>query len=165
MPFWAKDIKVGCANINAKAEGIDTRPAFREAFQRHRCLMPVDNFYEWRKKPTSKQPYAITLANRALMVLAGLWEIWRSPAGERVRSFAIITTRANELCAELHGRMPVILSQQNWPPWLGEGPADPAHLKAMLAPCPSKRMICWQHSHAGLLRWPLRFLMGKTAAS
>jgi putative SOS response-associated peptidase YedK len=90
VPFWAKDIKVGFANINAKAEGIEGKPAFREAFQRRRCLVPVDNFYEWKKTATGKQPYAIALADRGLIGLAGLWENWRSPAGEWVRSFAII---------------------------------------------------------------------------
>jgi len=109
VPFWAKDIKVGFANINAKAEGIENRPAFREAFQQRRCLVPVDNFYEWKKTATGKQPYALALADRSLMALAGLWETWRSPAGERVRSLAIITTTPNELCAELHNRMPVVL--------------------------------------------------------
>src|SRR4029077_15982670 len=87
VPFWAKDIKVGFANINAKAEGIDTKPAFREAFERRRCLVPVDSFYEWKKTVTGKQPYAIALADRRLMALAGLWENWRSPAGEWMRSF------------------------------------------------------------------------------
>src|SRR6266403_4993016 len=134
VPFWAKDIKVGFANINAKAEGIDGKPAFREAFQRRRCLVPVDNFYEWKKSPAGKQPYAIALADRGLMALAGLWENWRSPAGEWVRSFAIITTTPNKLCAELHDRMPVVLGPQVWPEWLGEEPADPARLKVLLAP-------------------------------
>jgi putative SOS response-associated peptidase YedK len=99
VPFWAKDLNVGFANINAKAEGIENRPAFREAFQRRRCLVPVDGFYEWKKIATGKQPYAIALADRRLMALAGLWENWRSPAGEWIRSFAIITTEPNELCA------------------------------------------------------------------
>jgi putative SOS response-associated peptidase YedK len=103
VPFWAKDLKVGFANINAKAEGIESRPAFREAFQRRRCL-----------------------ADRRLMALAGLWENWRSPAGEWVRSFAIITTTPNELCAERHNRMPVILKPEAWPVWPGEEPATPA---------------------------------------
>jgi putative SOS response-associated peptidase YedK len=109
-------------------------------FQRRRCLVPVDNFYEWKKTATGKQPYAIALADRRLMALAGLWENWRSPAGEWVRSFAIITTRPNELCAELHDRMPVILRPEAW---LGEEPADPIPLKALLAPYPSEGMMCW----------------------
>ena len=143
VPFWAKDIKVGFANINAKAEGIETKPAFREAFQRRRCLVPVDNFYEWQKTPAGKQPYAIALADRGLMALAGLWESWWSPAGERMRSFAIITTTPNELCAALHNRMPVVLKPESWPVWLGEEPADASALKALLAPFPSEEMTCW----------------------
>jgi putative SOS response-associated peptidase YedK len=86
VPYWAKDLKVGFANINAKAEGIENKPAFRDAFQRRRCLVPVDNFYEWKKTSAGKQPYAIALADRGLMALAGLWENWKSPAGEWVRS-------------------------------------------------------------------------------
>ena len=82
IPHWAKDINVGFANINAKAEGIGNRPAFRDAFERRRCLVPVDNFYEWKKTATGKKPYAVALADRSLMALAGLWENWRSPAGE-----------------------------------------------------------------------------------
>src|ERR1700758_4491465 len=80
IPYRAKDIKVGFANINAKAEGIESKPAFGKAFERRRCLVPVDNFYEWKKTATGKQPYAIALADRGLMALAGLWENWHSPA-------------------------------------------------------------------------------------
>jgi putative SOS response-associated peptidase YedK len=143
IPHWAKDINVGFANINAKAEGIENRPAFRHAFERRWCLVPVDNFYEWKKTATGKQPYAVALADRGLMALAELWENWRSPAGEWVRSFAIITTMRNELCAELHNRMPVVLKPERWPEWLGEEPADPRQLKALLAPYPSDEMTCW----------------------
>ena len=143
IPYWAKDIKIGFSTINARAEEVDTKPAFREAFQRRRCLVPVDNFYEWAKTGTGKQPYAIALADRRLMALAGLWETWRSPAGERVRSFTIVATTPNELCAELHNRMPVVLNPQAWPMWLGEQPADVPQLKALLAPHPSEDMICW----------------------
>jgi putative SOS response-associated peptidase YedK len=139
VPFWAKDIKVGFANINAKAEGIEGKPAFREAFQRRRCLVPVDNFYEWKKTPTGKQPYAIALADRHLMALAGLCENWRSPAGEWIRSFAVITTRPNELCAELHNRMPVVLKPAAWPAWLGEEPADAPQLKTCSRPTRRRR--------------------------
>jgi putative SOS response-associated peptidase YedK len=143
VPFWAKDIKVGFSNINAKTEGIESKPAFREAFQRRRCLVPVDNFYEWKNTAAGKQPYAIALSDRGLMALAGLWETWRSPAGESVRSFAIVTTRPNELCAELHDRMPVVLAPDVWPQWLGEEPTDPSRLKALLAPYPAEKMSCW----------------------
>lgn len=143
VPFWAKDIKVGFSNINAKAEGVDTRPAFREAFQRRRCLVPLDNFYEWKKLGKDRQPYAVALADRRLMAMAGLWESWRSPAGERLRSFAIVTTAANELLAPVHDRMPVILGPENWALWLGEAPANPVRLKALLVPYPAEDMVIW----------------------
>jgi putative SOS response-associated peptidase YedK len=77
------------------------------------------------------------------MGMAGLWETWRSPADERIRSFTIITTQPNELCAELHNRMPVVLKPDPWPAWLGEQPATVPDLKAMLAPCPAGGMIAW----------------------
>ena len=92
-------------------------------------------------------PYAIALADRGLMALAGLWENWRSPAGEWVRSFAIVTCPPNELCAELHNRMPVVLGPETWPAWLGEEPADARQLKAMRAPNPSEEMTCWPSRH------------------
>jgi putative SOS response-associated peptidase YedK len=144
VPFWAKDIKVGFSNINAKAETVDTRPAFREAFARRRCLVPFDCFYEWKKLGKDREPYAVSLADRRLMALAGLWESWRSPAGERVRSFTIVTTAPNALLAELHDRMPVILAPEAWPVWLGESPAGPEQLKALLKPYPAAGMITWR---------------------
>jgi putative SOS response-associated peptidase YedK len=143
IPYWAKDIKIGFSTINARAEEIDTKPAFREAFRQRRCLVPLDSFYEWKKTATGKQPYAIGLKGGGLTAMAGLWETWRSPAGERIRSFTIATTTPNELCAELHNRMPVMLKPERWPAWLGEGPATVPDLKAMLAPYPSEDMIAW----------------------
>jgi putative SOS response-associated peptidase YedK len=143
VPYWAKDVKIGYSTFNAKAEGIDTRPAFREAFARRRCLVPLDGFYEWKKLGRERQPYAVARADRRLMAMAGLWESWRSPQGERLRSFTIVTTAPNELLAPLHDRMPVILGPENWPMWLGEAPADPARLKAVLIPYPADEMIIW----------------------
>jgi putative SOS response-associated peptidase YedK len=120
---------------------VDTKPAFRDAFKRRRCLVPIEAFYEWKKLgPKEKQPYAIALADRGVMALAGLWENWKSPAEEWVRSFTIVTTTPNALCAEIHDRMPVILPPEAWPAWLGEEPADADRLKALLAPYPAEGM-------------------------
>jgi putative SOS response-associated peptidase YedK len=143
VPYWAKDLKIGFSTINAKAEGIETRPAFREAFRRRRCLVAIDSFYEWQKRHGDKQPYAVALADGRLMALAGLWENWRSPDGEWLRSFTIVTTAANDLLAPLHDRMPVILDQPAWPSWLGEAPAEADRLKALLIPYPSEKMTIW----------------------
>ena len=130
VPFWAKDIKVGFANINAKAE----------AFQRRSSLSITSTS---GKRPDREAAYAVALVDRRLMALAGLCETWRSPAGERVRSFAIITTAPNELCAELHNQMPAVLKPAAWPAWLGEEPADAPQLKALLAHYPSEEMVAW----------------------
>ena len=92
-----------------------------------------------RKTENGKQPYALALADRGIMALAGLWENWHSPAGEWVRSFAIVTTVPNQLCAEIHNRMPVILKPDAGPAWLGEEPADGPQLKALLGPLPRRR--------------------------
>jgi putative SOS response-associated peptidase YedK len=105
--------------------------------------VPVDSFYEWKKMATGKQPYAIALADHGIMALAGLWENWHSPAGEWIRTFAVITIHPNELCAELHNRMPAVLKPEMWPVWLGEEPATVRDLKAMLGPYPTEDMIAW----------------------
>ena len=143
VPYWASDIKIGYSTFNAKAEGLDARPAFREPFRRRRCLVPLDGFYEWKKLGDKRQPYAVALADRRLMAVAGLWDSWRSPQGERLRSFTIITTKPNELLAPLHDRMPVILDPRHWPAWLGEEAADPAQLRTLLAPYPADDMAIW----------------------
>ncbi len=108
-----------------------SRPAFRGAWQAgRRCLVLADGYYEWRDG--DKQPFAVALANRGPMTLAGLWDDWRSPAGERIRSFAIITTVANALLAPLHGRMPVVIPPDYWTDWLGENSPTDSALKTLL---------------------------------
>src|SRR6266446_6526786 len=105
VPYWAKDIKIGFSTINAMAETVNSKAVFREAFARRRCIVPVDSFYEWKKLDDgkTKQPYAIALADRSLMALAGLWETWKSRANaETVWSFTIVTTNPNALCSSLH---------------------------------------------------------------
>jgi putative SOS response-associated peptidase YedK len=145
IPHWARDIKIGYSTFNARAEGIETRAAFRDAWKaRRRCLVIADGYYEWRA--ADKQPFAVALGNRGPMTFAGLWEHWRDPAdaaAKPLKSFAIITTQANEMLRPLHQRMPAILAPKNWSTWLGETAAAETELKAMLTPYPSAAMAFW----------------------
>jgi putative SOS response-associated peptidase YedK len=144
VPHWAKDLKIGFSTINAMAETVDSKPVFRDAFATRRCLVPIEAFYEWKKLgPKEKQPYAFALAGGGFMALAGLWENWKSPAGEWVRSFTIVTCPPNELCGKIQNRMPVILPPETWPLWLGEDAAGSEELKTMLRPYPADDMACW----------------------
>ena len=142
VPSWATDLKIGYSTFNARAEGVDSRPAFRNAWKaRRRCLVIADGYYEWRN--ADKQPFAVALGNRGPMTFAGLWDLWHPPNGETLASFAIITTQANELLAPLHDRMPVLLAPDRWAAWLGETAVTDTDLKAMLKPYPGAAMSFW----------------------
>jgi putative SOS response-associated peptidase YedK len=142
IPAWSKDGKMKVPTFNAKAETVDQLATFREAWrQGRRCLVVTDGFYEWRRG--DKQPFAIACAKNRLTIMAGLYETWRSPAGERIRTCTVITTDANALLAPLHDRMPVVLEEKDWPAWLGEVAVSPDELKALLRPFPSEQMELW----------------------
>ena len=139
LPWWAKDQKIAWKLINARAETVATAPAFKKAFAKRRCLVPVDGFYEWKKVGKEKRPYLIGMATGEPFTLAGLWENWKDPAsGEWVRTFTIITTDANELVRELHDRMPVVIGADDRDRWLNS--ADPQEL---LRPYPAELMTMW----------------------
>jgi putative SOS response-associated peptidase YedK len=135
IPHWATDAKVGSKMFNARAETLTTSPAFRDAFKRKRCLVPVDSFYEWKREGTVRQPYRIVQDDRGPLALAGLWAGWKDPATDTVRrTFTIITSRPNEALTDLHDRMPVIIPKAAWARWLDPDPADPGELLALLEP-------------------------------
>jgi putative SOS response-associated peptidase YedK len=139
VPHWSTDLKAGSRMFNARAETITTSPAFRAAFQRRRCLVPVDAFYEWRRLGTERQPYAIGREDGLPLVLAGLWAGWRDPASDPEaplirRTFTIVTTTPNTVMAELHDRMPVVLPPDAWDRWLDPTPPDQGELLALLQP-------------------------------
>jgi putative SOS response-associated peptidase YedK len=142
VPLWAKDLSFGPKCINARSETVASNNIFKDAFERRRCLVPADGFYEWQKQGgKTTQPYAIVPAEAGIFAFAGLWERWKNPAdGSIVRSFTIVTGRPNALCAPIHERMPVILPPPAWPGWLGETEASPAALLALLQPYPAERM-------------------------
>ena len=130
VPSWAKDPSVGNRMINARAEGIATKPAYRAAVARRRCLIPADAFYEWQKRsdpdgrPKGKLPFAVKRVDGQPMALAGIWEVWRDkadPDAPPLRTCAIVTTEANDLMAPIHDRMPVILERKDWATWLDPG--------------------------------------------
>jgi putative SOS response-associated peptidase YedK len=145
IPRWAKTSKMEYPTFNARADTLTEKATFRDAWKKgRRCLVVTDGFYEWRKadKPP-KQPFAIACVNDELTVMAGLWEEWKGPTGEIITSCTIITTEANSLLASVHDRMPVILSEEDWPAWIGETLATEPELKALLRPYPSQGMKLW----------------------
>jgi putative SOS response-associated peptidase YedK len=140
IPAWAKDKSVGYKMINARAEGIATKPAFRSALKARRCLVVASGFYEWQKTASGKQPYWIGFADRRSLAFAGLWESWTDPVGgERIDSYTLITTEPNALCAPIHNRMPVILDPADYDRWLtAEAPPED-----LLRPFPAGEMAAY----------------------
>jgi putative SOS response-associated peptidase YedK len=140
VPRWAKDVKIGSRMINARAESLATSNAYKSAFQRRRCIIPADGFYEWQKREgqKTKQPYFISRPDGEPYALAGLWEVWKGTDGEQepLRSCTIITTEPNEVMATIHDRMPVILPPEAWDTWLDREVQDVELLSELLVPAP-----------------------------
>lgn len=135
VPHWSTDLKGGSRMFNARAETITTSPAFREAFRRRRCLVPVDSFYEWKREGTLRQPYRVVRDDGRPLALAGLWAGWKDPESGLVRrTFTIVTTTPNDAIADLHDRMPVLVPDDAWARWLDPAPSDPTELLALLQP-------------------------------
>jgi putative SOS response-associated peptidase YedK len=142
IPSWAKDPSIGNRMINARAETLAEKTAFRSAYKYHRCLIFADGFFEWQARPglKSKIPHFIRLKSGASFTFAGLWEHWQSANGSEVRSATIITTEPNELMASIHNRMPVILQPDTYAQWLDSAPQSPNRLNNLLVPYPSGEM-------------------------
>ena len=134
IPFWAKDPKIGARMINARAETVAEKPAFRNALKKRRCLVLADGYYEWQKTPVGKRPYRIVLRSGEPFAMAGLWEKWKDHQGNVVPSCTIITTEANDFLAPIHNRMPVILPRDAEGVWLDPDVKDSASLTSILAP-------------------------------
>jgi putative SOS response-associated peptidase YedK len=145
IPSWAKDPKIGNRLINARAETLAEKPSFRAAFRRRRCLIPANGFYEWKQEPgrKSKTPMYIRLKSGKPFALAGLWESWHAPDGSNVLSCTIVTTQPNELLADIHNRMPVILPKGAYSLWLEPGEVDAGKLQSLLGPFPASEMTAY----------------------
>ena len=140
IPSWATDPAIGNRMINARAETVAVKPAFRVALRKRRCLVVADGFYEWEKRGRVKQPVYIVLKTREPFGFAGLWETWTSPQGEAIHTCTIITTDANELLLPIHDRMPVIHSRDAEAIWLDATMQEPAKLLPFLKPYPAQEM-------------------------
>ncbi len=134
IPRWAKDPKIAFRTINARAETVASKPAFREAFRKRRCLIPADGFYEWRHQKGVKQPFFVQQKEGRPFALAGLWEQWQRD-GEQIQSCTIVVTQANAVLRTVHDRMPVIVSPADYASWLDPTSHDETLLASLVAAC------------------------------
>lgn len=142
IPSWAKEAKTGYRMINARAETVAEKPAFRAALRRRRCLLPADGFYEWRQSAQGKQPYYIRMKDAGVFAFAGLWEHWQH-ADELIESCAIIVTEANDTVRPVHERMPVIIEPADYAQWLDPQRQLPEAVLDLLRPYPAAAMMAY----------------------
>ncbi|MGN7357605.1 SOS response-associated peptidase [Paenibacillus sp. SAF-054] len=140
VPSWAKDSSMGSRMINARSETLAQKPAYRLPFERKRCLIPADGFYEWQQTGSGKRPYRIKLKSSELFSMAGLYDIWVREDGSRLATCTVITTRPNSLMEPIHDRMPVILRPEDELRWVQRGAADTKELQQLLIPYPADEM-------------------------
>jgi putative SOS response-associated peptidase YedK len=143
IPSWAKEESIGNRMINARAESVAEKPAYRAPFRRHRCLVVADGFYEWRQADRHKQPYYIRMRDHRPFAFAGLWDHWAGPQRKTIESCVILTTAANAILRPLHDRMPVILAAAEYARWLDPHVQEPAELTPLLDPYPAEEMMAY----------------------
>jgi len=143
IPSWAKDSSAAARMINARAETASTRPAFRDALKSRRCLIPADGFYEWMRMEKTKQPYCFEINDGELFAFAGLWERWKDPTGNWIKTCSILTTTPNAVTAPVHDRMPVILDPDSYDLWLDPGMTNVAAASDLLKPFDARQMRCF----------------------
>ena len=155
VPFWAKDVRIGSRMINARAETVAEKPAFRRAFAKRRCLLPADGYYEWQQQPgVAKQPIYITRTDDRPLAFAGLYELWRDPAVARddpdawLWTATIITTSAPDELGMIHDRMPMIIDPGSWADWLDPASNDAADLRSLLVPAAASGLATYPVSTA-----------------
>jgi putative SOS response-associated peptidase YedK len=140
VPHWSKGPDARYRMINARAETVHERPAYRAAFRYRRCLIPCEGFYEWRSEGGAKQPYFIRMNDARPFALAGLWEQWQDPSRDTLESCAIVVTEANWVLSPIHDRMPVILPTDHWERWLDRSNQDVGWLRSIMQPFPAEPM-------------------------
>ena len=143
IPSWSKDSSGAARMINAKSETAATKPAFRESLKSRRCLIPADGFYEWKRDGKTKQPFCFEVGEGQLFAFAGLWDRWKEPSGNWVKTCSILTTTANSISAPVHDRMPVILDADAYDVWLDPGMTDVGAASELLKPFDARLMRCY----------------------
>ena len=143
VPSWSKDPAIGGRLINARSETVGEKPSFRNAFRRHRCLLPANGFYEWQRQERGKQPYYVRMRDGRVFAFAGLWDRWEGPEEGVIETCTILTTAANDVLAPIHDRMPVILPPTAYARWLDRELRDADSLVSLLAPFPAKEMVAY----------------------
>lgn len=143
---WSKEMKIGSRITNARAETLEEKPIFRQAFERRRCIIPADSFYEWQREGEIRRPMRIRLKDEPVFGMAGLWDTWVSPAGEKVHTCTAITTKPNRLMERIHDRMPVILNPAHEAEWLAPDNRDTGSLSRMLVPYDADKMEAYEVS-------------------
>ena len=143
IPSWAKDTSGAARMINDRSETAHALPAFRDAMKLRRCLVPADGFYEWKRNGTSKQPYCFDTSDGELFAFAGLWDGWKNPEGQWVKTCTILTTTPNAVTAAVHDRMPVILDPDSYDLWLDPGMQDVRAISELLTPYDAHSMRCY----------------------
>jgi putative SOS response-associated peptidase YedK len=143
IPSWMKDSSGAATMINARSETVGTKPAFRDALKSRRCLIPADGFYEWQRVGKTKQPYCFEVGNAQMFAFAGIWDRWKDPSGNWVKTCSILTTTSNTLTSAVHDRMPVILDPDSYDLWLDPGMQDASAACDMLKPYDAHLMRCY----------------------
>lgn len=146
IPSWAQDPSIGNKMFNARAENLSEKPAFKHSFLNRRCLILADSFYEWKKDGDSKIPLRVKMKDNSILALAGLWSTWKPAEGSPISSCTVITTTPNPLMAQLHHRMPVMLSIDTEKLWLNPEIRDPDLLASLLTPFPPESMEAYEVS-------------------
>lgn len=143
IPSWAKDPSTAARMINARSETAHIKPAFRDALKLRRCLIPADGFYEWQKTGKAKQPYCFEVGGAELFAFAGIWDRWKDPSGNWIKTCSILTTTPNAVTSAVHDRMPVILDPDGYDLWLDPGMADVTAASELLKPFDARLMRCY----------------------
>ena len=146
IPSWAKDAKMASKMINARSETVEVKPSYKKAFEQKRCIIPMSSFFEWKREEKTKTPMLIKMKHDSIFAVAGLFDTWHSPTNEAIHTCTILTTKPNHLMANIHDRMPVILSKEQQSIWLDRSIRNHQTLKSLFVPYDEDEMMAYEVS-------------------